>query len=270
MDLFDGYFVNTVNEPIPLGSGFAFEYRDPNDNPFIVINPTANPPAAAPGQPIQFNVMGFDPNGDTLTYTWDFGDGSTGTGINPTHAYATAGPFLATVTVADSKGGQVMAAVLVTGAVMAPWTVTKVNIGLNFKKAGLDKIIISGVVDLAAGFDPLGKKATVDAGGAVQSFTLDKRGMGKTGKDKFKLTRKLKKKQFLGGASKVQFQLKGNFITFLTDEGLTNINTSKVGDVKSIDVILTLNGQPYLAQVPLTYKAKQGKSGKAIQRTAVH
>ncbi len=45
-----------------------------------------------------------DPNGDVLTYSWDFGDGSVGTGKVATHTYATIGTFTAKLTVKDPAG----------------------------------------------------------------------------------------------------------------------------------------------------------------------
>lgn len=46
-----------------------------------------------------------DVNGDALTYSWDFGDGSAAaTGITTTHAYAAAGTYTVTLTVTDSTG----------------------------------------------------------------------------------------------------------------------------------------------------------------------
>jgi DNA/RNA endonuclease G (NUC1) len=45
-----------------------------------------------------------DPDGDALTYAWDFGDGSTGTGVNPTHVYADNGMYTVTLTVSDPFG----------------------------------------------------------------------------------------------------------------------------------------------------------------------
>jgi PKD repeat protein len=45
-----------------------------------------------------------DPDGDTLTYAWDFGDGSQGTGANPTHAYKSSGSKTVTLTVTDPQG----------------------------------------------------------------------------------------------------------------------------------------------------------------------
>ncbi len=40
------------------------------------------------------------------TYAWDFGDGTSGTGITVTHVYRTQGTFVATLTVTDSRGAQ--------------------------------------------------------------------------------------------------------------------------------------------------------------------
>ncbi len=57
---------------------------------------------------------------DVLTTTWDFGDGSTGAGAAPQHAYAQDGVFTATVTVTDDAGASASADVTVTIANVAP------------------------------------------------------------------------------------------------------------------------------------------------------
>jgi glucose/arabinose dehydrogenase len=47
-----------------------------------------------------------DPDGNPLTYAWDFGDGSASTtGRTVSHTYTRAGPFTATLTVGDGRGG---------------------------------------------------------------------------------------------------------------------------------------------------------------------
>ena len=46
-----------------------------------------------------------DPDGDALTYAWNFGDGGTSTQANPSHAYTTLGTFTATLTVSDHGKG---------------------------------------------------------------------------------------------------------------------------------------------------------------------
>ncbi|KGK28911.1 PKD domain-containing protein [Cellulophaga sp. E6(2014)] len=43
-----------------------------------------------------------DPDGDNLTYLWDFGDTTTSNLINPMHSYTTAGPYTVTLTVTDN------------------------------------------------------------------------------------------------------------------------------------------------------------------------
>src|SRR5439155_8912386 len=77
------------------------------------VGPTvsAGGPYAAPeGSALQFAAAGTGPGGafdncDTsganLNYVWNFGDGTTATGKNPTHAFADNGVFAGTLTVKD-------------------------------------------------------------------------------------------------------------------------------------------------------------------------
>src|SRR5581483_8723201 len=46
-----------------------------------------------------------DPDGTSLTYSWDFGDGSPkGAGVKPSHVYANTGTFAVSLTVTDPGG----------------------------------------------------------------------------------------------------------------------------------------------------------------------
>jgi cytochrome c len=67
-------------------------------------NPTGN---VRVGVPIAFTATASDPDNDTLTYLWDFGDGTTSTEQNPTKTYLTSAVTARTVsvTVDDGKGG---------------------------------------------------------------------------------------------------------------------------------------------------------------------
>ena len=44
-----------------------------------------------------------DPDQDSLTYSWDFGDGSRGSGVTSTHVYDAAGMYAVTLTVSDGN-----------------------------------------------------------------------------------------------------------------------------------------------------------------------
>ena len=46
----------------------------------------------------------FDPEGAPLTYSWDFGDGQSGSGIAPPHSYAATGTYTITVRAIDDTG----------------------------------------------------------------------------------------------------------------------------------------------------------------------
>ena len=70
---------------------------------------THGPYSGTISAPIRFDASATDPSSiDTaagFTYSWDFGDGTTGTGVNPTHAYATAGTYTVTLKAQDKDGG---------------------------------------------------------------------------------------------------------------------------------------------------------------------
>ncbi|MFZ6752329.1 PKD domain-containing protein [Undibacterium sp. Dicai25W] len=64
----------------------------------------ANPVTAVVNQTVNFSSSASDPMGLPLTYQWNFGDGSTGTGATPTHAYSATGSYNVTLKIADSAG----------------------------------------------------------------------------------------------------------------------------------------------------------------------
>ncbi|MBI4684009.1 MAG: PKD domain-containing protein [Nitrospirae bacterium] len=72
-------------------------------------NPIANPGGpytGVVGEIVQFNGSGSsDPDGDPLTYIWDFGDEGTGVGVNPNHTYSNTGTYTVKLTVTDGRGG---------------------------------------------------------------------------------------------------------------------------------------------------------------------
>ena len=69
---------------------------------------TADQTSGAAPLTVHFDGTGSsDPDGDALTYDWNFGDGTAhSSSAAPTHVYNVAGTFMATLTVADGRGGQ--------------------------------------------------------------------------------------------------------------------------------------------------------------------
>ena len=87
-----------------------------------VVEANDHAPAASAGGPyagIEGSAIGFtgagstDPDGDALSYAWDFGDGAGGTGATPTHAYADNGTYTVQVIASDPYGAADTAAATV-------------------------------------------------------------------------------------------------------------------------------------------------------------
>jgi len=96
---------------VQLGPGFSDDDNSNNEATRAIIVGN-RPPVADPGgpytgnegSPVTFNGTGSaDPDGDPLTYHWDFGDGTTGTSSTPTHTYADNGTYVVCLTVSDGE-----------------------------------------------------------------------------------------------------------------------------------------------------------------------
>ena len=74
---------------------------------------SGSPTILTEGESVSFTSTGSDPDNDSLSYSWDFGDGLASTAASPVHTYSTAGTYIATVMVADAAGATGTATVVV-------------------------------------------------------------------------------------------------------------------------------------------------------------
>ncbi|UCH88105.1 MAG: right-handed parallel beta-helix repeat-containing protein [Thermoplasmata archaeon] len=99
------YKIKAVNEK---GAGaFSEEVsgtpQEPvSEHPVVIID-TGKKEGEAPFE-VSFDGTLTDPQGKSVTYEWDFGDGDTSTEENPVHTYDKPGEYLVTLTVTDENG----------------------------------------------------------------------------------------------------------------------------------------------------------------------
>lgn len=77
--------------------------EETNQPPVAAINLTTSTGKAP--LTVSFSASGSsDPDGTIANYTWNFGDGSSASGISATHTYTTEADYIATLKVTDDKG----------------------------------------------------------------------------------------------------------------------------------------------------------------------
>lgn len=77
--------------------------------PSVSLDGVAVPDQVRQGVAVSLSAAATDPEGGPVTYLWDFGDGTTTSGVgltSVTHTYAAPGLAIATVTAADQAGNQ--------------------------------------------------------------------------------------------------------------------------------------------------------------------
>ena len=155
---FKGSIDDVAVYPYGLTKAQALAHRDLGVG---ATAPVASFSSNVSGMTAQFNAGASTVStGRTIAgYTWDFGDGRTGTGVSPSHSYATAGTYDVTLTVTDSAGS--------TGSVTNPVLVhLPPTANFTHTESGLDST-----------FDPSSSTAT---GGATISGYLWDFGDGTT------------------------------------------------------------------------------------------
>ena len=119
-----------------------------------------NPPNASfvvlPEAPLVNELVVFDASQSTdegldcqltCTFTWDFGDGSSGSGVTVTHRYTSPGGKVVRLTVADANGATTTLARTITVTAVAPPTVTvSPNPPIVTQSAAFTTVVAAGIV----------------------------------------------------------------------------------------------------------------------------
>jgi DNA/RNA endonuclease G (NUC1) len=131
-----------------------------------LVTATGPSAAIAEGGTATFSAAGsIDPNGTIVSYVWDFGDGSSGTGESVSHVYTQDGAYTVRLTVTDNDG--------LTDTVTVSVTVTNVAPALGALPAGT--VNLGSAYTLAGTFSDPGADnwtATVDWGDGSTPSTV--------------------------------------------------------------------------------------------------
>ncbi|MDQ6717586.1 MAG: lamin tail domain-containing protein [Gemmatimonadota bacterium] len=125
-----------------------------NDQPPVAV--MSGPATGNEGSALTFSGSGSsDPDaGDVLSYSWNFGDNTTATGVSPTHLFADNGQYIVTLTVSDQIGAKRSTTQVVTINNVAPSGVfaspAPVNEGSSFTLS-INNATDPSSADMAAG-----------------------------------------------------------------------------------------------------------------------
>ena len=160
-------------KPLAIPSTVSITVNTVNDAPTASAG---GPYTGNVGAPIQFAGSGIDPDGDSLTFSWSFGDGGTATGANPARAYSAPGTYTVTLTVADPLGASGIGQTTVTiegGLILNPIGNKTVNLGDTLKFTVNATNLSGGPVSLFVSPLPLPNHATFNSVTGVFTFTPD-------------------------------------------------------------------------------------------------
>ncbi|HEY3322307.1 MAG TPA: Ig-like domain repeat protein [Planctomycetota bacterium] len=287
-----------VINPLPGGGPSLAQVFTINAKPVITSAPTATPNPAVINQDVVFSAAGFDPEGKAVTFTWNFADGTIGTGASVTHGFATGGTFNVVLTLTDVDGGKQSSTlpVSVSIPVIAPGST-----------ADMDGDGFPDLIESAAGSDPLNPHDTPTGAAAGPHLALPdaklsiKLNFGKPGTDSIMLAGTLTLSEMfqvnsqplivaVGGVAKTfvldmkgqakvggdsakvsskglnprtaKFAVKltkGQFADLMKPFGMTSENVS--GKLITVPIYVMFGDRIYEIQQRQIYSAKAGRSG---------
>jgi glucose/arabinose dehydrogenase len=126
------------------GSVHKVQFVTTGGNAFPTAVASANPTSGVSPLTVNFGGSGSsDPDGDPLTYSWNFGDNTpNGSGVSVAHTYNSTGSYSATLTVDDGRGGTDTDVVSINvgtppvGTIINPPAGTKYDAGDTFAFSG--------------------------------------------------------------------------------------------------------------------------------------
>jgi PKD repeat protein len=180
-----------------------------NTPPELTSLPIATPNPALLGTTIEFAVVAADSDGDSLVYTWDFGDGTLALGATAVHKYAAEGVYEVKASVSDglsSDSATIHVSVVssladdndpASGGASSSRTpnkfrVRKASLRFNLRAADKDSISLSGDLPIMPGTSIDGQIAHFTIADVSRVMQLNARGRGSDKTNSFKLSGKIK------------------------------------------------------------------------------
>ncbi|MDH4170003.1 MAG: PQQ-dependent sugar dehydrogenase [Acidimicrobiia bacterium] len=139
----DGLLRDNVGAPVWIGQGpdghiyylqYGFSngfgqlrrlrYVPTQNLPPVITSATATPTSGTAPLNVAFSAAAYDPNGDPITWEWDFGDGTSSNQQNPSHTYA-GGTYEAQLRV--TAGGDITIGSIITISAGSPPTASIVT-----------------------------------------------------------------------------------------------------------------------------------------------
>ncbi len=156
----------------PENASFSSYWAGPTHVSGSNTPPTAAFSSSSSNLTASFNAAASgDSDGTIASYAWNFGDGSTGTGVAPTHVYTTGNTYSVTLTVTDNQGA--------TGTVTNPVTVASQGVIAPFATDSFGRTVASGwgTADSGGAWTISGGAANFAANGGTGNIILATAGM---------------------------------------------------------------------------------------------
>jgi glucose/arabinose dehydrogenase/PKD repeat protein len=107
-------------------------YLQSNQAPVAITS--ANPTTGGQPLDVTFSSAGSnDPEGQPITYSWDFGDGTLSTAANPVHTYAQSGQYVVRLTVSDGANSSISTPITISVGNVPTATIDSPTDGATFR-----------------------------------------------------------------------------------------------------------------------------------------